>query len=135
MVRAYIATVLTSNVAVFAAETSSGGKGSSFDLVTPFLNVGLVGVLLLMFVFRKGIVPEWVLRSAEERHKLEIDAKDKDIAELKLMVKDGNELYNTQVVPAFTRSIDVNKEYLEYLREAAPPQRPAARRAPRPRGE
>ena len=106
---------------------------SSFDFITPFLNVGLIGVLLLMFVLRKGIVPEWVLRQTEERHKTELEAKDADIKELKEMVKQGTELYNTQVVPAFTRSIDVNREYLELLREGEA-QRPP-KRTPRPRGE
>lgn len=101
---------------------------STFDLITPFLNVGLVGVLLLMFVFRKGIVPEWVLRQTEERHKAELESRDADIKELKEMVRDGTELYNTQVVPAFTRSIDVNREYLELLRD-----RDRDRDDPRPR--
>ena len=105
-------------------------ENQGFDFITPFLNVGLVGVLLLMFVLRKGIVPEWVLRQAEERHKAELEAKDADIKELKEMVKVGTELYNTQVVPAFTRSIDVNREYLELLRDGTPPPRPAPRRRP-----
>ena len=98
------------------ATTEQPPEVSTFDFVTPFLNVGLVGVLLLMFVLRKGIVPEWVLRQTEERHKAELAAKDVDIKELKELVKQGTELYNNQVVPAFTRSIDVNREYLELLR-------------------
>lgn len=124
---------LTSNVVVAASTQNSepasggGGGGGNLDFITPFLNVGLVGVLLLMFVLRKGIVPEWVLKQAEERHKEELAAKDADIKELKQMVKDGTDLYNTQVVPAFTRSIDVNREYLELLRDNNPP-RPAPRR-------
>jgi len=110
---------------------SAGDGGLNFT--TPFLNVGLVGVLLLMFVLRKGIVPEWVLRQAEERHARELSAKDVDIKELKQMVKEGTDLYNTQVVPAFTRSIDVNREYLELLRDSEQP-RPT-KRVPRTRGE
>lgn len=119
-------------VAQTAAETPA--PQSTFDLVTPFLNVGLIGVLLLMFVLRKGIVPEWVLRQAEERHKDELAAKDADIKELKEMVRQGTDLYNTQVVPAFTRSIDVNREYLELLRENDKSHRPRPRE-PRTRGE
>lgn len=114
------------NVGALAqAATDTGG---SLNFITPFLNVGLVGVLLLMFVLRKGIVPEWVLRQAEERHKAELVAKDADIKELKEMVKQGTDLYNSQVVPAFTRSIDVNREYLELLRDGAPAPRSPTRR-------
>lgn len=126
--------MLTSNAAVTVAqgtEPASGGGGGNLDFITPFLNVGLVGVLLLMFVLRKGIVPEWVLKQAEERHKEELAAKDADIKELKQMVKEGTDLYNTQVVPAFTRSIDVNREYLELLRDQQVP----PKRQPRSRGE
>lgn len=130
----YLLSFVTSNIAVIAAETTGGG-GGGLDVITPFLNVGLVGLILLMFVLRKGIVPEWVLRQAEERHKLEMEAKDADIKELKQMVKDGTELYNSQVVPAFTRSIDLNREYLEVLRDNQPAPRPPVRRKPKARGE
>lgn len=124
--------LMVSNGAL-AVEDTTGGGSNNFDFITPFLNVGLVGVLLLMFVLRKGIVPEWVLKQAEERHKAELAAKDADIKELKEMVKQGTELYNTQVVPAFTRSIDVNREYLELLRDAQPPPpRGTRRRAQEP---
>lgn len=125
-----LASLVASRVGLLAVE-STGDSGGQFDFVTPFLNVGLVGVLLLMFVLRKGIVPEWVLKQAEERHKTELEAKDADIKELKELVRQGTELYNTQVVPAFTRSIDVNREYLELLREGTPP----PKRTPRTRGE
>lgn len=128
-----LAGIALSNVGTFALESTTQEGPGNFDFITPFLNVGLVGVLLLMFVLRKGIVPEWVLRQAEERHKTELAAKDADIKELKEMVKTGTDLYNTQVVPAFTRSIDVNREYLELLRDGGP--RPPVKRTPRPRGE
>lgn len=128
---------MTGNMAALAAETTGEGSSNPFDFITPFLNVGLVGVLLLMFVLRKGIVPEWVLKQAEERHKAEIEAKDADIKELKEMVKQGTDLYNTQVVPAFTRSIDVNREYLDLLREQNHQQqaRPAPKRRTSSRDE
>lgn len=130
----YLAFAALSNTALFAAQAAEPA-GNDFSFLTPFLNVGLVGVLLLMFVFRKGIVPEWVLRQTEERHKLEIEAKDNDIRELKELVRQATELYNTQVVPAFTRSIDVNREYLELLREGANKRSTATKRASRTRGE
>lgn len=123
--------LMTGNMASLAAETTTESTSNPFDFITPFLNVGLVGVLLLMFVLRKGIVPEWVLKQAEERHKAEIEAKDADIKELKEMVKQGTELYNSQVVPAFTRSIDVNREYLDLLRDQSHPPRSPKRRTTR----
>lgn len=126
----YVLTALLSNGVVALVQQSSDKATNSFSFITPFLNVGLVGVLLLMFVLRKGIVPEWVLKQTEERHATELAARDADIKELKDMVRQGADLYNTQVVPAFTRSIDVNREYLELLRETAPV-RPASRRTTR----
>lgn len=107
---------------------------SGFDAIEPFVNVGIVGIILLCIVFRKFFVPEWVLKDAEARHqreldskeanhKREIDAKAADIAELKKMVADGAKQLNDQVIPAFTRSIDVNREYVELLRtRRLPPQ-------------
>lgn len=114
-----------------AAAEDTVATSNPFDFITPFLNVGLVGVLLLMFVLRKGIVPEWVLKQTEERHQQELSRKDADIEELKRMVAEGTKLYNDQVVPAFTRSIDVNREYVELLRRQA--EAPAARSTPRRR--
>lgn len=111
-------TTIFVNIAVAAdsTTTTSSDSGGSFNFITPFLNVGLIGVLLLMFVLRKGIVPEWVLKQAEERHQRELSAKDADITELKRLVAESTKMYNDQVVPAFTRSIDVNREYVELLR-------------------
>lgn len=118
--------------AVAAVEPAKSAT-NPFDFITPFLNIGLVGVLLLMFVLRKGIVPEWVLKQTEERHREELARKDADIEELKKTVAEGTKLYNDQVVPAFTRSIDVNREYVELLRrqaEGAQTRQAAPRRRP-----
>lgn len=98
------------------ADPSPTGS-STLDTITPFLNLGIVGLMIIMFISRKGIVPEWVLKEAEARHEREMAKKDEDIAELKRLVADSTRLYNDQVVPAFTRSIDVNREYVELLRE------------------
>lgn len=93
--------------------------GLQFDTVTPFLNLGLIGVLFLMFIARKGIVPEWVLKQEEDRHVKEMEAKDADIAEMKRLLAESTQVYNDQVVPALTRSVDVNRQYVELLRQQA----------------
>ncbi len=90
------------------------------SLLGPILNVGIVGIILLCVVFKKFFVPEWTLKEAEERHTREMSAKDADIAELKLMVAEGTKQYNEQVIPALTRSIDVNREYVDLLRMSTP---------------
>lgn len=97
---------------IAAASTPASG----FDAIGPFVNVGIVGIILLCIVFKKFFVPEWVLKDSEARHQREMDAKEADIVELKKMVADGAKQLNDQVIPAFTRSIDVNREYVELLR-------------------
>lgn len=112
---------------VYVAADNTTNSGLSFDAIGPFVNVGIVGVILLCIVFKKFFVPEWVLKEAETRHQRErdeatvrhqreMDAKEADIVELKKMVADGAKQLNDQVIPAFTRSIDVNREYVELLR-------------------
>jgi len=111
----------------FVAAETAPATGMGFDAIGPFVNVGIVGIILLCLVFKKFFVPEWVLKDAEARHQREREekdtrhaqemaAKDADITELKKMVADGAKQLNDQVIPAFTRSIDVNREYVELLR-------------------
>ena len=107
----------TAAIHLLGAEASTAS--STLDLITPFVNFGIIGVLVIMFVSRKFIIPEWVLREAQERHERELAARDRDIAELKETLKAGTDMYNTQVIPAFTRSIDVNREYNELIRKQA----------------
>ena len=100
----------------YIASEHAPATGMGFDAIGPFVNVGIVGIILLCIVFKKFFVPEWVLKDAEARHQREIDAKEADILELKKMEADGAKQLNDQVIPAFTRSIDVNREYVELLR-------------------
>lgn len=107
--------ILGTGVAVNIAAAASGTTGTGLDLITPWLNIGIAGVLILMFVLRKGIVPEWVLRAAEERHTQECAAFTARIEKLEASLKDANNLIVGQVIPALTRSTDVNQRYVEEI--------------------
>lgn len=94
-----------------AAAVTGAANGGTLDTVTPFLNVGITGILLLMFVFRKGIVPEWTLTQAE----LRIEQLEAKIASLEVQVQGSTGLLIDQVVPLLTRAVDVEQEYLDQL--------------------
>jgi hypothetical protein len=87
------------------------GDGPSWDSVTPFLNVGITGVVLLMVLFRKGIVPEWSLRDAERRI-TQLEARNGDLED---RLRDSTNLMMTQVMPVTTRAVDVTADLLDHL--------------------
>jgi hypothetical protein len=92
---------------------AGGGVSGGWDAVTPFLNVGITGVVLLMLVFRKGIVPEWSLRDAEERI-ARLEARNTDLED---RLRDSTNLMMTQVMPVTTRAVDVTADLLDHLEE------------------
>lgn len=88
-----------------------------FDIVGPIAGTGLVGIFLLMVLFRIKIMPTWVYDEARsEWAKAEARYID-DIEELKSTVRQANEVYTTQVIPALTRSLDVERELVELRRD------------------
>jgi hypothetical protein len=85
--------------------------GPSWDSVTPFLNVGITGVVLLMVLFRKGIVPEWSLREAEARI-AKLEARNGDLED---RLRDSTNLMMTQVMPVTNRAVEVTADLLDHL--------------------
>lgn len=82
----------------------TGGTGSAaLDHILPYLNLGIIVVLVLLVVTKTGIVPKWSLDDAERRHKQELnDAKDAHLREMALkdaqlvaLQNDKEELKNT----------------------------------------
>lgn len=115
-------------LAAFAVDTTASGSGGpSWDSVTPFLNVGITGVVLLMVLFRKGIVPEWSLRDAEKR----IEALQARNSDLEDRLRDSTNLMMTQVMPVTTRAVDVTADLLDHLQD----QREGRNRRSTDRGE
>lgn len=119
-------------IGAVADATTSGNN--SVDLIGQWLQYGIIGVLILMFITRKFIVPEWVLKQAEERHAAEVAAKDKRIAELEARLQAGTDIYIDKVVPALVASVDVNREILDRERSSEQPVRPTGRSRSADRG-
>jgi hypothetical protein len=109
-----------------AAAENTGGSG--VDLVGPIAGTGIVGVILLMLMFRFKIMPTYVY----DQMVAEKDAacsqitteKDRQIAERDARLvaagealKDANEIYVQQVIPTMTRALDVERELLDLRRE------------------
>jgi hypothetical protein len=104
---------LAGQVAALTSMVADSTSGPSWDSVTPFLNVGITGVVLLMLVFRKGIVPEWVLRDVERRNEqLEVRLLD-----LENRLRDSTNLMMTQVMPVTNRAVEVTADLLDHLDE------------------
>jgi hypothetical protein len=99
----------TQLVALTADAGPAGGP--SWDSVTPFLNVGITGVVLMMVLFRKGIVPEWSLREAEDRI-AKLETRNSDLED---RLRDSTNLMMTQVMPVTTRAVEVTADMLDHL--------------------
>lgn len=62
--------------AILQAATDTTGTGSPIDLILPYLNLGIIVVLVLLFATKTGIVPKWSLDDAEKRHETENTDQD-----------------------------------------------------------
>jgi hypothetical protein len=87
---------------------------SSFD-ITSILQFGLLGLIFLCLVFRRFIVPEWTLTSAETRAVGEKADLAGRVAELQEQVTRLQTAYQDLIIPALTRSTEINATYLEEL--------------------
>lgn len=88
----------------------------TFDYLAPILSTGLVGVILLMILFRIKIMPVYVFDNAKIEWERERDNLLLDKAELKLALKDANTIYTTQVIPTLTRVLDAERELVDLRR-------------------
>jgi hypothetical protein len=100
----------STQLAAMTADAGASG-GPSWDSVTPFLNVGITGVVLLMVLFRKGIVPEWSLRDAEARI-VQLETRNGDLED---RLRDSTNLMLTQVMPVTNRAVEVTADLLDHL--------------------
>jgi uncharacterized protein YecE (DUF72 family) len=100
------------------------------DWIAPILSTGVVGIILLMILFRYKIQPTYVLDDAKrewERERAAIEARhaeerrhdQEDVVELKRSLREGTEVYTQQVIPLLTRLLDSERELVELRREEA----------------
>ena len=88
----------------------------AFDYLAPILSTGLVGVVLLMILFRIKIMPVYVFDNAKIEWERERDNLLLDRVELKEALKDANAIYTTQVIPTLTRVLDAERELVDLRR-------------------
>jgi hypothetical protein len=86
------------------------------DYLAPILSTGMVGIILIMILFRIKIMPVYVFDNAKLEWERERDNLLLDISELKLALKDSNAIYTTQVIPTLTRVLDAERELVDLRR-------------------
>lgn len=98
-------------------DATVAAAAAAFDWVGPILSTGIVGVFLLMILFRYKIMPIYVYDDAKSEWERERSNLQADIVELKAQSKEANALYVTTVVPVMTRVADAQHELLELRRD------------------
>lgn len=104
---------------VLALGDATSGTGTPFDFVGPIISTGIVGVFLLMILFRIKIMPVWVHDEAKKEWEREREGLLSNIEELKKAVTEANGVYTQQVIPTLTRLLDSEQELLALRREQA----------------
>lgn len=101
---------------VWATDTSTTGLITPFNFVTPIVSTGIVGIILLMLIFRIKIMPTYVYEDAKKEWERERGDLQGENAYLKKVVQDANGVYTQQVIPTLTRVLDAEKELVEIRR-------------------
>lgn len=108
-----VAAPLTGAVlAVGEAATDPG-----FDYIGPIAGTGIVGIVLLMVIFRVKIMPTYVHDDAKKEWERERTALEHDVEELKGALREANSVYATQVIPTLTRALDAERELVDLRRD------------------
>lgn len=90
-----------------------------FDFLGPIVSTGIVGVILLMVIFRIKIMPTYVFDEAKVEWERERDRMQADIDDLKASLKESNLVYTREVIPTLTRVLENERELVEIRREQA----------------
>ncbi len=89
------------------------------SLLGPILSTGVVGVVLLMIIFRIKLIPSYVLDDSKKTWDAERERLITENAELKEGLKEANLVYTQQVIPTLTRVLDAERELVDLRREEA----------------
>lgn len=92
-------------------------NGNAINFVTTIASTGIVGVVLLMILFRVKIMPTYVYDEQKAEWERLRAEKDKTIDDLKNAIKDANSVYTEQVIPTLTRTLDAERELIELRRD------------------
>lgn len=105
--------------AVILAATNNAPKGTSLPTIDigTVLQYGLLGLVFLCIIFRKYLVPEWVLKQAEERHAAEKQELAERLNQTREQLDRLQDVFQDQMIPVLTRATEVNARYLEELQQ------------------
>jgi hypothetical protein len=107
--------------AVLAAAGDNSGN-VVLDQYLPFVNFGVLGILIVLLVSKKWLIPAWTLEDIKETHERELGVKDaviadkdEDIKELKESLNALQALTREQVIPALVRANQLSADYVAEL--------------------
>ncbi len=102
-------------VLAVAAEVPAASEG--IDFLAPIVSTGVVGIFLLMLLFRIKIMPTYVYDEAKADWERERQEKDEALEIANRALQAGNKVYVEQVIPTLTRALDAERELLDLRRE------------------
>ena len=96
--------------------------GIPLSSIFSFAQFGLLGIIFLMIITKKYIVPEWSLRDLKESHERELkrltdqlDSAKLDIRELKQTTADLQSLTSEKMIPALVQANTLSAAYVSEL--------------------
>lgn len=89
----------------------------TFDYIGPIAGSGIVGIFLLLVIFRVKIMPTYVYDDAKAEWDRERQRLEDDILDLKNTLKSANDVYTQQVIPTLTRVLDAERELVDLRRD------------------
>jgi len=108
------------------ATNTSGPDGVSLSQWFNFAQFGLLGVIFLMIVSKKWIVPKWALDDARAAYERELRAKEDviaqqraDIIDLKNTVHELQDLTKERMIPALVQANALSAAYVQELSRRA----------------
>jgi hypothetical protein len=94
-----------------------GGAMSGVD-ITQLVQYGVLGLVLLLVILRKYLVPEWTLKAAEERAAAERADLERRLNESEAQLARFRQIFEEQMIPALLIATDTNKRYVTEMEHA-----------------
>lgn len=102
-----------------AVQSAAGGSsGVSAVDVTQLIQYGVLGLVLLLVIVRKYLVPEWTLKAAEERAAAERADLERRLTESEAQLARFRQIFEEQMIPALLQATDTNKRYVTEMEHA-----------------
>lgn len=86
--------------------------------VTQLIQYGVLGLVLLLVIIRKYLVPEWTLKAEEERAAAERADLERRLTESEAQLARFRQIFEEQMIPALLQATDTNKRYVTEMEHA-----------------